>query len=135
MGRVPGVGVEAVAVGVGKGRNGTHAGVVGLVDELDAATLELLARLGDVCDAQRDRRAVRVPELPAERLRVDQIQEGIVPELELGEAALAGLRQTERVAIPRGRALEVRDRHRDEVDVLDVHAYGAKRLWSTSGLP
>src|SRR5207247_11373722 len=91
--RIPRVEPEAVGARVAERGRVAPAGVVGLVDELDPAPLELLARLGDVCDAQRDRRAVRIPELPGtDRLRVDQVQEDVVPELELREAAFAGLR-------------------------------------------
>src|SRR3954467_7116418 len=67
--RVPPVEHEAVPVGIGERRHVADAGVECLVDELDAAALELRARLGDVCDAQGDRRAMPVLELPADRRR------------------------------------------------------------------
>src|SRR5690242_3296619 len=131
--RVPPVEHEAVSVGIVERRHVADAGVVRLVGELDAAGLELLARLGDVCNAQRDRRTVPLPELPADRRRVDQVEEDVVAKLELGEAALAGLGQSERVAVPRNRALQVGDGHADEVDVLDVHASNLR--CSRSALP
>src|SRR5262249_43179945 len=124
---------EAVPVGVGERGHVAYAAVVRLVDELDSARLELGPCLGDVGDAKRDRRAVPVPELAAERLRVDQVEEDVVTELELGEAALAGLRQAERVAVPRHRALHVADGNTDEVDVLDVHASNLR--WRSNALP
>ena len=112
---------EAVAVGVRERSHVTHARVECLVDELDAAAFELLARLLDVDDPQGDRRAVRRLELALDVLRIDQVQEDVVTELELGEAALAGLRQPERVALPRLGTLQIGHRHGDEVDVLDFH--------------
>ena len=61
------------------------------------------------------------------------------PSRNSGHAPSPGLLEPERVAVERRRALEIRDRHRDEVGPLDDHAcassYGAYRLCSVSGLP
>src|SRR5215471_918078 len=135
MRRVPPVEHEAVAVGIGERSHVADTRVVRLFAELDAAALELLARLRDVSHAERDRGTVARSECPADTGRIDQVQEDVVAELELGEATLVGLRQAERVAIPRRRALQIRHGHGDEVDVLDDHAYEAYRLCRISRLP
>src|SRR6478736_9026676 len=98
------------------------AGVENVAVERDALALELLARLVHVGDAQREARVVRRAERTTDRLQLQQIEKAVVAELELGEAAVARLRETQRVAVPGGRALHVGDGHRPEVDVLDDQA-------------
>ena len=65
--------------------------------------LELLRVLGDVGNADREAGVVRPTELAADHLEVEQVEEDVVAELELGEAAarVLDLRQAERLAVAR----------------------------------
>src|SRR5207342_1927080 len=98
-GRVPAVEHENVAVRVGEVRHVADPRVEGLAVEHHTALRELGARGLDVWHTERDRRSVRPAELLADVRRVEQVEERVLAELELGPGAVAGLLEPERVPV------------------------------------
>src|SRR5262245_24944543 len=131
--RVPPVQHELVPVGIGEEGHVADTGVQEVAVELDALRLELAPRFRDVGDAEREAGVVRPAEGAADVLELQEIEEAVVPELELGKAAVVVHRQTEHLCVELLRTLHVGDGHGPEVDVLDDHA--SNLLWSSSALP
>src|SRR5438128_8588137 len=114
MGRVAPVQHQRVPLAVREERHVTDARVASLSVELDAGLFELRARFGDVGNAQRDVRSVRL-ELPADLGRIDEV-EAHAPGLELGPA-LVEVRavNAQRLAVEALGPLHVLYRNGDEI--------------------
>src|SRR5215218_2709698 len=130
MRRVPPVEQERVAVGVAERRHVAHARVEDVAVERHALFLERPLRLRDVRHAQRDRRRVRPAELLPDVRRVEEVQERVLAELELGPPTVTRLLEAERVPVPRRRPLEIRHGHRHEVGPLDGDHPTDPSIWS-----
>src|SRR5215470_11258040 len=97
--RVPPVQHDLIAVWVGEERHVADAGVENVPIERDALLLELSPRLRDVGHAKREARIVWPSEGAADVLELEEIEEAVVAELELGEATFVRQLETKRLCV------------------------------------
>src|SRR5262249_6771828 len=131
--RVPPMQHDLIAVGIGEEGHMADAGVENVPVEDHALLLEPSSRFRNVRHAKCEAGIVRPPEGAADVFKLQQVEKAVVAELELGEAALVGQFETERLAVERLRPLHVGDGHGPEVDMLDDHA--SNLLCRSSALP